>query len=92
MSKLKHKIVLFIEPCYEYCEKLSEIGNLFINRFAIDESAGHEILKIYRLETKVRYFNTGQYGKYGTEWITAETGLDLINYWVIVRRDSLKLG
>ena len=50
MSKLNQKIVLFIEPAHYAFEKPSKIGNLFINRFAIDEDAQNEILKIYKLE------------------------------------------
>ena len=50
MSKLNKKIVLFIEPAYEEFVKPSKIGNLFTNRFAIDEDAKNEILKIYQLE------------------------------------------
>ena len=47
MSKFNQKIVLFIEPEYEAYIKSSKIGNLFLNRFAIDEDAKNEILKIY---------------------------------------------
>ena len=44
------KIVLFIEPQnYEWTTPL-KIGNLFTNRFAIDEDGCNETLKIYYLE------------------------------------------
>ena len=51
MAKVSQKIVLFIEPALfiPSCTP-SKIGNLFMNRFAIDEDANHEILKIYQLE------------------------------------------
>ena len=71
MSKLKQKIVLFIEPA-EAWEKPSKIGNLFMNRFAIDEDAKNEILKIYQLEYSINPLKTGR--------LTVEEGLDLINY------------
>ena len=44
------KIVLFIEPIDELCFTPLKIGNLFMNRFAVDEDAASEILKIFELE------------------------------------------
>ena len=44
------KIVLFIEPNYNAFSTPLTIGNLLMNRFAIDEDAGSEILKIFELE------------------------------------------
>ena len=44
------KIVLFIEPQEEKWITPLKIGNLFMNRFAIDEDGCHEILKIYYLD------------------------------------------
>ena len=70
MSKLNQKIVLFIEPA-DSCEKPSEIGNLFMNRFAIDEDAKNEILKIYQLEYIFHGLLRGD--------LKLEKGLDLIN-------------
>ena len=73
MSKLNQKIVLFIEPAAVEFYKPSKIGNLLINRFAIDEDAKNEILKIYQLDKQF-------YGLYNGE-LTLEEGLDLIeNY------------
>ena len=74
MSNLNQKIVLFIEPAYHTYEKPSKIGNLFMNRFAIDEDAKNEILKIYHLEN-----NFSRWGH-----LTVEQGLDLIKFEVIV--------
>ena len=71
MSKLNEKIVLFIEPAFRACAKHSKIGNLFMNRFAIDEDAKNEIVKIYQLEYSINPLKTGR--------LTVE-GLDLINY------------
>ena len=50
MSKNMQKIVLFIEPTVELCLTPLKIGNLFMNRFAVDEDAASEILKIFELE------------------------------------------
>ena len=78
MSKLNQKIVLFIEPA-EAWEKSSKIGNLFMNRFAIDEDAKNEILKIYQLEY---YFDDLNWGR-----LTLEEGLDLINLqWLTLEK------
>ena len=72
MSKLNQKIVLFIEPAASKFDKPSKIGNLFMNRFAIDEDAKNEILKIYQLE---KDFNDLYEGR-----LALEEGLDLINH------------
>ena len=71
MSKLNQKIVLFIEPAAAW-ENPSKIGNLFMNRFAIDEDAKNEILKIYQLENHIEDLNEG--------WFSLEKGLDPINH------------
>ena len=74
MSKSNQKIVLFIEPAFYAYHKPSKIGNLFMNRFAIDEDANHEILKIYHLENNLGDFDLG--------YLSSE-GLDLTNYMII---------
>ena len=43
------KIVLFIEPTDKLYITPLKIGNLFMNRFAVDEDAASEILAIYEL-------------------------------------------
>ena len=75
MSKLNQKIVLFIERELLEWKKPSKIGNLFMNRFGIDEDAKHEILKIYHPETDLRKFSWGK--------LSSEEGLDLKNYTII---------
>ena len=42
-------LVLFIEPDDRYLTP-SKIGNLFMNRFAIEEDQGHEILRIFETD------------------------------------------
>ena len=49
MSKNMQQIVLFIQPSKDAWRTPFEIGNLFINRFAVDEDAAFEILKIFEL-------------------------------------------
>ena len=44
------KIVLFIEPSDDAFFTPLKIGNLFMNRFAVDEDAASEVLKIFELE------------------------------------------
>ena len=70
--KIMQKIVLFIEPAAAAFLTPSKIGNLFMNRFGIDEDAKHEILKIYHLENDLYDLVNGK--------LTLEEGLDLINY------------
>ena len=60
------KIVLFIEPNDRAYETPLKIGNLFMNRFAVDEDAAFEILKIFELE------------KYPDVEEQQEKGMDLI--------------
>ena len=43
------KIVLFIEPIEDAFMTSAKLGNLFMNRFAIDEDASSEILNILEL-------------------------------------------
>ena len=43
------KIVLFIEPNDDAWQTPLKIGNLFMNRFAVDEDTASEILKIFEL-------------------------------------------
>ena len=73
MSKFNQKIILFIEPSDKAYDTPAKIGNLFMNRFAIDEYASHEILKIYHLEHQ-----------FNPLWNTVEKGMDLINKGTIV--------
>ena len=72
MSKLNQKFVVFIEQAAEEFYKPSKIGNLFINRFSIDEDAKNEILKIYQLKYNSIALYRGR--------LTLEEGLGLINY------------
>ena len=69
------KIVLFIEPAAVAWKTPSKIGNLFMNRFAIDEDAKHEILKIYQLDYRLFNFTNG--------FLSSAEGLDLINNTII---------
>ena len=56
MPKLMQQIVLFIEPAENAYQTPSNIGNLFMNRFAVDEDANYEILKILSLEYPLDVF------------------------------------
>ena len=60
MPKLVQKIVLFIEPQRRKCDTPLKIGNLFMNRFGIDEDECHEILKIYHLENTFWNYRNGR--------------------------------
>ena len=71
MSELNQKIVMFIARESAQWETPSKIGNLFMNRFAIDEDAKNEILKIYHPENVLVGFELDS--------LSLEEGLDLIN-------------
>ena len=43
------KIILFVEPNDDTFMTPAKIGNMFINRFAIDENAASEIVNIFEL-------------------------------------------
>ena len=54
------KIVLFIEPNIDACLTSDKIGNLFMNRFAVDEEASTEIIQILEfknVEIQKEYLN-----------------------------------
>ena len=44
------KIVLFIEPTDDAFSTPFKVGHLFMNRFAVEESANFEIVEIFELE------------------------------------------
>ena len=73
------KIVLFIEPFDELCLTPLKIGNLFMNRFAVDEDAASEILKIFELEKtsdEMSYHEHPNYKNFAEE--RKQKGKDLI--------------
>ena len=44
------KIILFVEPSDDAFETPAKIGDIFMNRFAIDENASCEILERFELD------------------------------------------
>ena len=43
------KVILFIEPTDDAFEKPEKIGNIFMNRFAVEEDVASEIVSIFEL-------------------------------------------
>ena len=77
------KIVLFIEPSEEEYHTPSKIGISFLNRFAIDEDAATEILKIFELgktSWKMSYPYDNEYKDFVEE--RKQKGMDLIMRWI----------
>ena len=73
MAKLIHKVVIFIEAPYAACETPTKIGNILMNRLAIDEEIEIEILKICYLEHSLTDLNN--------RYSTPEEGMDsILNY------------
>jgi len=72
MSKQRHKFVFFIEPT-DKDGSASTIGNLYMNRFAIDEDASHEIINIFAPKN---YNRDAQYNSYETAEYKEQIGMD----------------
>ena len=51
------KIILFIESSDVAYRQPISIGNLYLNRFTIDEDYASEIINIYQLQKVPRYLN-----------------------------------
>ena len=69
------KIILFIDSNHWAPETPEKIGNLLMNRFAIDEDASAEILKIFELDIKqankgTDNFVARNFTSKGYEWVT----------------------
>ena len=63
--KLKQKIILFIEPNEEDQKSPRSIGNLYLNRFVINEDAADEVLNIFQLEKCERHLSEKERDKKG---------------------------
>ena len=78
MRKNAHKIVLFIEPNDNAFYEPLKIGHLFINRFAIDEEAGFEIINVLELEktsVDISYRKNAEYKNHVNERMIKGMGL-----------------
>ena len=83
------KIVLFIEPNDDLCYTSLKIGNLFMNRSAVDEDAASEVLKIFELEkTSIEvsssHNDNPRYKDFSEE--RKQKGKDLINFSCYMNR------
>ena len=75
------KIILFIEPNDDACFTPLKLGNLFMNRFAVEEDAASEILTIFELD-KSSYKMSDSDSNYNPEYKNFEEerkqkGMDL---------------
>ena len=80
MSKSSQKIVLFIEPHDHAWLTPSKIGHLFMNRFAVDEDPGFEIVKVLELEKTSEVMSDefhSEYKKFENE--RKQKGIDLMD-------------
>ena len=88
MPKLMQKIVLFIEPSDDTHSTPSKIGNLFMNRFAVDEDASFEVLNVLELgqaSEKMSYPQHPEYIMFQNE--RGEKGMGLFNVVCILESD-----
>ena len=76
MTKNMQKIVLFIEPNEDAFMTPLKIGNLFLNRFAVEEDAAFEVLKIFELEKASWKMYDLDHSEYKKE--RKQKGMDLI--------------
>ena len=53
MPKVMQKVVLFIEPSDDAFMTPEKIGQLFMNRIAVDEDASFKILDTYKIEKNI---------------------------------------
>lgn len=67
MTKIKQNVILFIEPNDVASNSLLNIGNLYTNRFAIDEDSASEIVKIYYLQKDITGTTIDQEEQKGTD-------------------------
>ena len=63
------KFLFFIDPTEHGFETPLKIGNLFMNRFAVDEDAASEILKIFELEKDPDWKSSLEKQQKGTDLI-----------------------
>ena len=79
-----HKIVLFIEPTDDAFSTPSKIGHLFMNRFAIDEDASFEIIKVFELEKTSLRMSSPKHPDYiFFENERKQKGMDLIPFNIV---------
>ena len=77
---MMQKIVLFIEPFEARWATPLKIGNLFVNRFAVEEDAASEVLKIFELEKSSDEMSSHEHPKYmNFKEDRDRKGKDLIN-------------
>ena len=71
------KIILLVEPNDDAFMTPAKIGNIFMNRFAIDEDASSEILKIFELaktSMEISWEGTENYQNFSEE--RQQNGMD----------------
>ena len=73
------KIVLFIEPTDDAWQTPLKIGNLFMNKFVVDEDAASEIVKISELDkTSLKISRPKDHEHKNFEKERKQKGMDLI--------------
>ena len=70
MPKIMQKIILFIEPNEDAWFTPAKIGDLFMNRFAVDEDTAFEVINVLELgktSTKMSWPEDPEYSKFENE-------------------------
>ena len=69
MAKQFQKIIIFIDPSGLPDETSFKLGDLFMNRFGIDEETAFEILGVYHLKNLPYKMMTEESAKEKGSWI-----------------------
>ena len=81
------KIILFVEPSDDLFFTPAKIGDLFMNRFAIDENASCEILKTFELgETSVEM---SMLGDQNSEYFVEERKQKGMDHFIVIVSDQI---
>ena len=75
MEKTMHQVVLFLEEQEEDWRTPLKIGNLFFNRFGVDEDAAFEMIGVYNLQKSSEKMTWADGKEYENE--RKEKGMDI---------------
>ena len=79
------KIILFIEPNEDAWFTPAKIGDLFMNRFAVDEDTAFEVINVLELgktSAKMSFPNNAEYSKFENERQEKGMGLFNVNFFL----------
>ena len=84
------KIILFVEPFDETFYTFAKIGDLFMNRFAIDENASCEILQRFELDKTSVEMSRSWHGNYKN--FVEERKQKGIDQFIVIGNSKILIG